>query len=94
MTACNWDVLFALKAGVSLKFDKESVGVNEILCIDCEDFNGLGVSKSTSSELTQQESVFQFNLFIILPSLIHIWTLSSINSLVTSSKSKVFFISL
>ena len=52
VTACNWGVLFALKAGVSLKFDKESVGLNEILCTDSEDFNRLGVSRSTSSELT------------------------------------------
>ena len=28
---CNWGVLFALNAGVSLDFDKESVEINEIL---------------------------------------------------------------
>ena len=49
---CNWGVLFAPNAGVYLKFDKEPVGVNEILCPDCEDINRLGVSKLTSSEFT------------------------------------------
>ena len=45
-------VLFTPNAGVSLEFDKEYVGVNEILCTDCEEFNRLSVSKSTSSEFT------------------------------------------
>lgn len=45
-------VLFESNAGVSLEFDKESVGVNEILCTDCEECNRLGVSKSMSSEFT------------------------------------------
>ena len=31
MIPCNCGVLFATNAGVSLEFDKESVGVNEIL---------------------------------------------------------------
>ena len=52
VTPCNWRFSFALNAGVSLEFDKESVEVNEILWTDCEDFNRLGVSKSTSSEFT------------------------------------------
>ena len=51
MTPCNWGVLFTLNAGVSLKFDKESVVVKDFLCTDCEDFR-LGVSKSTSSKFT------------------------------------------
>ena len=38
MTTCNWGVLFTLKTGVSLEFDKESIGVNEILCTDCEEW--------------------------------------------------------
>ena len=52
MTSCNWGVLFAPNAGVSLEFDNQSVVVNEILCTGCEDFKRLGVSKSTSSEFT------------------------------------------
>ena len=36
VTPCNWGVLLAPNAGVSLEFDKESVGVNEIFCTDCE----------------------------------------------------------
>ena len=52
VTPCYWGVLFATNAGLSLEFDKESVGANVILCTDCEDFNRLGVSKSTSSEFT------------------------------------------
>ena len=52
VTPCNWGVLFASNAGVSLEFDKESVVANAILCIDCEDFNELGASKSTRSQLT------------------------------------------
>ena len=52
MTSCNWRVLFAPNAGVSLEFDNQSVGVNEILCTGCEGFKRLGVSKSTSSEFT------------------------------------------
>ena len=48
VTPCNWGVLFAPNTGVSLEFDKVSVRVNEILCTDCEEFNRLGVSKSTS----------------------------------------------
>ena len=52
-TPCYWGVLFATNAGLSLEFDKESVGANVILCTDCEDFNRLGVSKSTSSEFTK-----------------------------------------
>ena len=32
VTPCNWGVLLAPNAGVSLEFDKESVGVNLILC--------------------------------------------------------------
>ena len=35
---------------LSLEFDMESVGANGGLCTDREDFNKLGVSKSTSSE--------------------------------------------
>ena len=31
MTPCNWGVLFAPNAGISLEFDKECVGVNEFL---------------------------------------------------------------
>ena len=50
MAPCNWGVLFAPNTGVSLKFDKESVGNNVILCTGCEELNRLGVSKSTSSE--------------------------------------------
>ena len=50
MTSCKWEVLFAPNTGVSLKLNKESEGVNEILSTDCEEFNRLGVSKSTSSE--------------------------------------------
>ena len=42
---CNWGVLFAPNAGVSLEFDKESARVNKILCTDWEEFNRLGVSK-------------------------------------------------
>ena len=52
VTPCNWGVLFAPNAGVSLEFDKESVRVNVILCTDYEDFNRLGVSKSTRFEFT------------------------------------------
>ena len=52
VTPYNWGILFALNAGVSLEFDKESVEVNEILWTDWEDFNRLGVSNSTSSEFT------------------------------------------
>ena len=52
VTPCNRGVLFALKAGASLEFDKESAGAKEILYTDCEDFNTLGVSKSTSSKFT------------------------------------------
>ena len=52
VTPCNWGVLFAPNAGVSLEFDKESLGANAILCTDCEDFNRLGVSKSTRLEFT------------------------------------------
>ena len=52
MTPCSWGVFLTLNAGVSLEFDKESLGVNEILRTDCEEFNRLGVSKSTSSEFT------------------------------------------
>ena len=52
VTPCNWGVLFASNAGVSLEFDKESVVANAILCIDCEDFNELGASKSTRFQLT------------------------------------------
>ena len=50
LTPCNWGVLFAHNAGVSLEFSKESVEINEIFWTDCEDFNKLGVSKSTSPE--------------------------------------------
>ena len=52
VTPCNWGVLFAPNAGASLEFDKESLGANAILCTDCEDFNRLGVSKSTRLEFT------------------------------------------
>ena len=52
VTPSNWGVLFAPNAGVSLEFDKESVRVNAILCTDYEDFNRLGVSKSTRFEFT------------------------------------------
>ena len=52
VTPSNWGVLFAPNAGVSLEFDKESVRVNVILCTDYEDFNRLGVSKSTRFEFT------------------------------------------
>ena len=45
VTPCNWEVLPAPNAGVLLEFDKESVGVNKILCTDSEYFNRLGVSK-------------------------------------------------
>ena len=31
MTPCNWGVLFAPNARISLEFDKECVGVNEFL---------------------------------------------------------------
>ena len=50
-TPCNWEVLFAPNAGVSLVFDKESKGFYEILSTDCEEFNRSGVSKSTSSDI-------------------------------------------
>ena len=52
VTPCNWGVLFAPNAGVSLEFDKAFVGVNEILCTGCEEFNRLDVSRSTSSKFT------------------------------------------
>ena len=52
MTTCNWGVLFAPNAGVSLEFEKESVEANAILCRDCEHFNRLGVSKSTRFKFT------------------------------------------
>ena len=52
VTPWNWGVLFALNAGVSLEFDKESVEVNKILWTDCEDFNRLSLSKSTRFEFT------------------------------------------
>ena len=52
VTPCNWGVFFVPNTGVSLEFDKESVGVDEILCTDCEEFNRLDVSKSTSYEFT------------------------------------------
>ena len=52
MSLCNWGILIAPNAGVSLKYDKESTGANEILCTECKKFNRLGVSKSTSSEFT------------------------------------------
>ena len=47
VTICNWGVLFTPNAGVSLEFEKESVGANAVLRTDCEDFNRLGISKST-----------------------------------------------
>ena len=34
---CNWGVLFAPSAAALFEFDKESVGVNEILCTDLTD---------------------------------------------------------
>ena len=46
MTPSNWGVLFEPNAGVSLEFYKESVGVNDILCTDCEECNRLGLFKS------------------------------------------------
>ena len=52
VTPYNWGVLFAPNAGVSMELDKEYVGANAILCTDCEDFNILSVSKSTSSEFS------------------------------------------
>ena len=52
VTACNWGVLFAPNAGVSLQFYKESVGADGILCTDCEDSKRLDVSKSTRCECT------------------------------------------
>ena len=51
VTLCSWGVLFTLKASVSLEFDIESVGVNEILCTDCEEFNGLSVFKSPNHQV-------------------------------------------
>ena len=52
VTPSNWGVFLPPNAGVSLEFDKESVRVKAILCTDCEDFNRLGVSKSTRFEFT------------------------------------------
>ena len=52
LTCCNCGALFAPNVGVSLEFDKEFVGINEILLRTCEEFNRLGVSRSTSSECT------------------------------------------
>ena len=52
VTPYSWGNLFAPNAGVSLEFDKESVEANVILCVDCEDFNRLGISKSTRFEFT------------------------------------------
>ena len=52
LTRCNCGALFAPNVGVSLDFDKEFVGINEILLRTCEEFNRLGVSRSTSSECT------------------------------------------
>ena len=52
VTPCNWGVLFAPRAGVSYKYDKESAEVNEIFCTDCEESNRSGISKSTRSEST------------------------------------------
>ena len=53
VTPYSWGNLFAPNAGVSLEFDKESVETNVILCVDCEDFNRLGISKSTRFEFTE-----------------------------------------
>ena len=53
VTPYSWGNLFAPNAGVSLEFDKESVEANVILCVDCEDFNRLGISKSTRFEFTE-----------------------------------------
>ena len=52
VTPYSWGNLFVPNAGVSMEFDKESVEANVILCVDCEDFNRLGISKSTRFEFT------------------------------------------
>ena len=52
VTPYIWGVLFVFNAVVSLEFEKESVEIDEMLWTDCEDFNRLYVSKSTSSEFT------------------------------------------
>ena len=72
VTPCNWEVLFVTNAGALLEFHKEFEGVNEIFCTDCEDFNRLGVSRSTISEFTYG-ALIQFNYYF--PSLINIWIL-------------------
>ena len=43
MVRVNWEVLFTFSAGVLLEFDKESVGLNMILCTECEEFKRLAL---------------------------------------------------
>ena len=64
VTPCNWGVLCAPNAGVSMEFDKESSGANAILCTYCEDFNRLGVLNQ--QDLNLHNTNQRFDLICLL----------------------------